>query len=55
VSDKNNIYCRFFVDKHERKEIIGIGYVNWENNLLEYISSDIEGNVNYINVWEGYL
>ena len=55
VSDKENIYCRFFVDKHERREIIGIGFVNWENKILELISSDIEGNVYFINVWEGYL
>jgi WD40 repeat protein len=55
VSDKENIYCRFFVDKHERREIIGIGFVNWENKILEFISSDIEGNVYFINVWEGYL
>ena len=55
VSDKENIYCRFFVDKHERREIIGIGFVNWENKKLEFISSDIEGNVYFINVWEGYL
>ena len=55
VSDKKNIYCRFFVDKHERKEIMAIGFVNWENNYLEFISSDLEGNVYLVNVWEGYL